>query len=220
MTMSLGITEERIDEIIEDEADIISLSDLEVDELSQYYTFDCGIEEYNMFLKEQAKSFDDQYISKTHLLIAKDDNDLIGYISLSADIINLTGGERRKSGQLSGMKQLPFKAISALKVGKLAISKKDKYRKKEYGAFLLAFATAKAQDINDVGCACRFVTVDADIEHNENTDQYYKRYGFIKNNSADYDTVAPQGSSKNFVSMRRDIYQDVVAISSIDEKAI
>lgn len=218
--MSLGITEERIDEILENEAYIISVSDLEYDKLEQYYSFDCGIDEYNLFLKKQAKSFDDQLISKTHLLISKEDNDLIGYISLSADIINLTGGERRRSGQLSGEKQLPFKAISALKVGKLAISKKDKYRKKKYGAFLLAFATSTAQDINDAGCACRFVTVDADIEHREETEQYYIKYGFIRNNSADYKTVAPQNTSKDFVSMRRDIYEDIVARSSVDDEAM
>lgn len=218
--MSLGISEERIDEILENEAELISLSELEEKDLSQYYKFDCGIEEYNKFLKEQAKSFDDQYISKTHLLISKEDRDLIGYISLSADMINLTGGERKKAGKLSGSKQLPFKAISAIKIGKLAISNKEKYRKKEYGAFLLAYATIVAQDINDMGCACRFVTVDADIEHNKNTDKYYEKYGFIKNNTADYTNVAPRNNAKNFISMRRDIYEEVIAKNYEDEQII
>lgn len=218
--MSLGISEERIDEILKNEVDIVNLTDLEETELSQYYNFDCGIEEYNVFLREQAKSFEEQYISKTHLLIAKEDNDLIGYISLSTDMINLTGGERKKAGKLSGSSQLPFKAISAIKVGKLAISKKEKYRKKKYGAFLLAFATVVAQDINDMGCACRFVTVDADIEHKKNTHEYYIKYGFTKNNSADYTTVEGGKNSKNFISMRRDIYEEVITKEVINEEAI
>ena len=64
----------------------------EIDDIS-HYSFDSKIEEYNVFL-DVAKKFNDLNISKTFLLIHRVTNELLGYMTLSADSIKLTADEK------------------------------------------------------------------------------------------------------------------------------
>lgn len=73
------------------------------------------------------------------------------------------------------------------------------YKNKGYGSFLLEIARLLAFEINKNGLACRFLTVDADIEYNENTPMFYNKNGFIKNNSGVY------SNRTQCISMRADI---------------
>ena len=59
-----------------------------------------------------------------------------------------------------------------------------------------------AYEVNKEGVACRFVTVDADIEYDPNTPLFYEKNGFINNLSK------PKRNNSKTVSMRRDIFFD------------
>ena len=70
-----------------------------------------------------------------------------------------------------------------------------------YGSFMLELARAFAFDMNNMGVACRFLTVDADIEYNPNTPLFYKKNGFVENLSN------KSRNPKHTISMRKDIFE-------------
>ena len=57
----------------------------------------------------------------------------------------------------------------------------------------------KAIDCNEDYCAARFLTVDADIEHDEGVIAFYMKNGFIPN-------VELKNKNRKTISMRKDIY--------------
>ncbi len=187
------------------ESDIITIQDNvrllsinEIDDIS-HYLFDSHIAEYNEFLKI-ANKFYDLNISKTFLLLHKRTDELLAYMALSADSIKLTN-EEKESHDIS---KVPYASIPALKVGKLAVNRElsDKAKRKGYGSFMLEMARAFAFSMNDLGIACRFITVDADIEYEPNTPQFYEKNGFIENLSN------KRRNAKYTISMRKDIFSD------------
>lgn len=174
------------------------LSIEEVDDIS-HYLFDSKIEEYNSFLKV-AKKYYDLNISKTFLLMHKSTNELLAYMTLSADSIKLTADEK----EIHDIAKVPYASIPALKVGKLAVNKElsEKSVRKGYGSFLLEMARAFAFRMNEVGIACRFITVDADIEYDPNTPEFYVKNGFVENLSN------KKRNAKHTISMRKDIFTE------------
>ena len=187
------------------ESDIITIQDnvrllsiKQIDDIS-HYLFDSHIAEYNEFLKI-ANKFYDLNISKTFLLLHKRTDELLAYMTLSADSIKLTNEEK----ELHDINKVPYASIPALKVGKLAVNKElpDEAKRKGYGSFMLEMARAFAFSINDLGIACRFITVDADIEYEPNTPQFYEKNGFIENLSN------KRRNAKHTISMRKDIFSD------------
>jgi len=48
--------------------------------------------------------------------------------------------------------------------------------------------------------ACRFITVDADIEHNESVIKFYERNGFVSNTEMN-------NKRNKTISMRKDIFK-------------
>lgn len=185
-------------EIIEIQNNVRLLSIKEIDDVS-HYLFDSHIAEYNDFLKI-ADKFYDLNISKTFLLIFKKTNELLAYMTLSADSIKLTSEEK----ELHDISKVPYASIPALKVGKLAVNKElsDKAKRKGYGSFMLEMARAFAFSMNELGIACRFITVDADIEYDSNTPQFYEKNGFVENLSN------KRRNAKHTISMRKDIFVD------------
>lgn len=188
------LSEETIDEITES-IDIIPLSkDVDIN----IYNFDSGIEEYNNFLVS-AFSYDEINVSKTHLLIHKERNLLLGYITLSTDSIKLT--QKEKDG--SDLADVKFCSIPAIKIGKLAINKAlpDDVKRKGFGSFLIEWARGVAFEVNENGVACKFLTVDADIEYNPDTTMFYVKNGFKEN-------LANRNKNGQTVSMRLDIINE------------
>lgn len=180
-------------EIINKDVKLISIK--EVDDISKY-SFDSKIAEYNSFL-DIAKEYDEADISKTFLLIHRKTDELLGYMTLSADSIKLTRDEK----EMHNLSEIPYAAVPAVKVGKLAINKtvSEGVKRKGYGSFLLDTARGHAFDMNDMGVACRFLTVDADIEYNLDTPQFYKKNGFVENLSN------KSRNPRHTISMRKDI---------------
>lgn len=181
-----------------DTVKILPIHSLAEEELSQY-SFDCGkAKEYAFFLKYNAPKLDDMGITKTHLLIHKETNELIGYFSLSADTVKLTLGEKNDSG----LEDVSFMSLPALKVGKLAVNKRlsKQAQRKGYGSFILDIVNSYAYETLENGVACRFVTVDADIEYEPDTPEFYEKNGFVVNESR------KRKRTDKTVSMRRDIF--------------
>ncbi len=185
-------------DIVEIQNNVRLLSIKQIDDIS-HYLFDSHIDEYNDFLKI-AEKFYDLNISKTFLLIHKRTNELLAYMTLSADSIKLTSEEK----ELHDISKVPYASIPALKVGKLAVNRelRSESKRRGYGSFMLEMARAYAFEMNEMGVACRFITVDADIEYNPDTPKFYEKNGFIENLSN------KRRNAKHTISMRKDIFVD------------
>ena len=95
-------------------------------------------------------------------------------------------------------------SLPALKLGKLAINKKlgKDSKRKGYGSFVLDIVDTFAYEMIENGVACRFVTVDADIEYDDSTPIFYEKNGFVINLSR------KRRPSDRTISMRRDIFSE------------
>lgn len=187
------------EDIIDIQNNVRLLSIKELDDIS-HYSFDSHIEEYNDFLKI-AEKFYELNISKTFVLIHRKTNELLAYMTLSADSIKLTSEEK----EVHDIAKVPYASIPALKVGKLAVNKDLKNelsKRKGYGSFMLEMARAFAFNMNEIGIACRFLTVDADIEYDKDTPLFYYKNGFVENLSN------KTRNAKHTISMRKDIFVD------------
>ncbi|MFZ5639477.1 MAG: hypothetical protein ACOY4Q_02170 [Bacillota bacterium] len=98
--------------------------------------------------------------------MSKQTADIIGYMALSSDSFRLDQDEKEKEGF-----DIPYNSVPALKIGKLAIS--SDYKDNSYGSFMLWLALGYAEQLNRIGVGCRFIVVDADIEHNPDTPEFY-----------------------------------------------
>lgn len=160
--------------------------------------FDCGIDDYNNFLINDAQYYLDKSISSVHLLIhndTNDTNDIIGYFALLNDAFLLDKVEKEKIEL-----EIPFSSVPALKIGKLAVSKSHKDY--HYGSYLLWIVLGFARELELLGIACRFITVDADIEYNDSTPLFYESNSFVRN---EHKTLV---NRKRFVSMRYDLFDE------------
>lgn len=156
--------------------------------------FDCGLEDYNHFLVHDATYYIKEGISSVHLLIQHDTKEIIGYIALLADAFILDKTEKEKLNLT-----VHFSSVPALKIGKLATSKHHKNY--PYGSYLLYISLGFARELEELGIACRFLTVDADIEFNKDTPKFYQQNGFVKNEHV-------QMKRKKSVSMRYDLFNE------------
>ncbi len=158
--------------------------------------FDSGIEEYNKFLIEEAEYLHESGFSYTQLLLDNMSGDVIGYISLCMGSIKLSNSEK----DMHKISSIHFNAIPSLKIGKLAIDKKYKEQCKGYGSYLILIARGIASESSDNGISCRFICVDADIEHNPKTWEFYGKNDFLPNEALK--------SNNKTISMRLDIFND------------
>ena len=172
------LTDEEFNKIYQ-EVKICSIMSSEIKDLSEY-SFDVGeAKEYEVFLKEEAKILEQECITRTFLLIHKFTDELIGYFTLSCDAVKLTNSEKSNS-QLD---EVAYRSLPAIKIGKLAVNKSlsDNIKRKGYGSFMIETAIILAYEILEIGIACRFITVDADIEYNRDTPEFYIKNGFVYN---------------------------------------
>ena len=157
-------------------------------------SFSCKIIEYNKYLHEDALRSQNDHIALTWLLRERTTDTIVAYMSLIADAIKLSFTEKEMHDL-----NYPFKTIPAMKIAKLAVSHlvKDKY--KGLGTYMVNKAMALARICNRQLFACRFITVDADIEHNETVIRFYEKNGFISNTEMN-------NKKAKTISMRKDIY--------------
>jgi hypothetical protein len=157
-------------------------------------SFFCRIEEYNDYLFEDALRSRNDHIALTWVLRERSTDAIAAYMSLIADAIRLSATEK----ELHNL-DYPFKTIPAMKIAKLAVSQPFSEKFKGIGTFLIGAAMWKALSCNDDSCAARFLTVDADIEHDKGVLAFYEKNGFILN-------AELYNKNRKTVSMRKDIY--------------
>jgi hypothetical protein len=156
--------------------------------------FICPIDEYTDYLLKDAMRSQKDHIAKTWLLWERATGSIAAYMSLVMDAIKLSFTEK----ELHNL-DYPFKTIPAMKIAKLAVDRSFLEKYKGIGSFMIEFAMSKALSCNNEHCAARFLTVDADIEHNEGVFAFYQKNGFIQNTEL-------FNKSRKTISMRKDIY--------------
>jgi ribosomal protein S18 acetylase RimI-like enzyme len=156
--------------------------------------FSCSIAEYNDYLIEDALRSQNDHIALTWLLRERTSGIIAAYMSLIADAIKLSVSEKETHAL-----NYPFKTIPAMKVAKLAVSQSAQKDYKGIGTYMITNALALARICNRHLFACRFLTVDADIEHNESVIEFYRKNGFIPNSEIN-------NKHSKTISMRKDIW--------------
>jgi hypothetical protein len=156
--------------------------------------FSCSVEEYAEYLTQDALRSQNDHIALTWLLRERSTERLIAYMSLIADAIKLSVSEK----ELHNL-NYPFKTIPAMKIAKLAIAQTSQRTYKGIGSFMIINARALARICNKQLFACRFLTVDADVENNESVLSFYEKNGFILNSEMN-------NKNRKTISMRKDIF--------------
>lgn len=155
--------------------------------------FDCSIPEYNEYLEIEAEKAQREFVATTWFLYERKSSLLAAYMSLINDAIQLSAAEK----ELHHL-DYPFKTIPAMKIAKLAVSKSFREKYRGIGSYMIYLAASIAEDSNLVS-ACRFLTVDADIEHDEGVLAFYQKNGFLRNDEL-------YNKKRKTISMRKDIW--------------
>jgi ribosomal protein S18 acetylase RimI-like enzyme len=137
----------------------------------------------------------DDHIALTWLLTERSTEKVAAYMSLIMDAIKLSFTEK----ELHNL-AYPFKTIPAMKIAKLAVDSGYSERYKGIGTFMIDSAEKVARACNSAYCAARFLTVDADIEHDKGVFAFYEKNGFVPN-------AELFNKNRKTVSMRKDVYK-------------
>jgi len=156
--------------------------------------FDCGISEYNEYLLKDATRSMNDHVAFTWILTERSTGKIAAYMSLIMDAIKLSFTEK----ELHNL-NYPFKTIPAMKIAKLAVDNSFSKKFKGIGTFMIDSAIQLALACNSAHCAARFLTVDADIEHDKGILAFYKKNDFIPN-------AELLNKNRKTISMRKDIY--------------
>ena len=125
------------------------------------------------FLIEDALDNQNKKISTTYLWFYKPTKELVGYVSVLTDAINLQGELKEYFRQ----KRILYKSLPALKIGRLCVS--DEYLGRGIGTLMIKFVIILAEKIGkEVGL--RFIAVDAKRNTGPKKDSvhFYKRFEF------------------------------------------
>jgi len=162
---------------------------------SDLHGFNCPVTEYNDYLVNDALRSMNDHIALTWLLTERTTGRIAAYMSLIMDAIKLSFTEK----ELHHL-NYPFRTIPAMKIAKLAVDIYFSEKYKGIGSFMIDSAERFAWACNTDYCACRFLTVDADMEHDEGVISFYEKNGFIKNNEI-------YNKNRKTLSMRKDLYR-------------
>ena len=157
--------------------------------------FSCHIAEYNDYLYQDSIRSLKDHIAKTWLLRHLKTGNIAAYMSLIMDSIKLSFSEK----ELHNL-NYPFRTIPAMKIAKLAVDSVFSEKYKGIGSFLIDSAIGIATDCDYDYCAARFLTVDADIEHDTGVLAFYQKNSFIPNTEL-------FNKNRKTISMRKDIFQ-------------
>ncbi|GBU29553.1 hypothetical protein R84B8_03126 [Treponema sp. R8-4-B8] len=156
--------------------------------------FNCSLAEYNDYLINDALRSMNDHVALTWLLTEQLTGKIAAYMSLIMDAIKLSFSEK----ELHHL-NYPFRTIPAMKLAKLAVDQSFSEKYKGIGSFMIDSAERFAWACNTEYCACRFLTVDADLEHDDGIIVFYKKNGFMKNSEL-------YNKNRKTISMRKDLY--------------
>lgn len=163
----------------------IVLARLTENELPDVENFDCGDEEMNIFLREEASAEQAMGMNSTVLLYYQ--GSLAAFCSVCCDAIPLSDTEREEEGIT-----VHYRA-PAIKIARLG--RDEKYHGLGMGQVLVDYVKDMASELSKSRLGVRFITTDAYA----NRVDYYSCLGFIPNQAA-------RGRSSPTVSMRADIF--------------
>lgn len=129
--------------------------------------FDCNIVVLNEFLKKRANQEMSKNLSVTYVLTKKDNNEIIGFYTLSNSALS-----QKKFVSIS-LKKLPRNyLIPTIRLGRMAVDKN--YQGHGLGVYLLRDAIKKSVKLaNEIGV----FGVEIDAKNKKSLD-FYSRYGF------------------------------------------
>ena len=141
-------------------------------EIDAIKPFNCGDEDLNGFLLDDARFYNEHLLAPTYLLEEEEEN--VAYFSVLNDKISQTDLDKSLWRKLR--KQIPhekhYDSYPATKIGRFAVS--QKYTGQKIGSLLLKAIKEKLAT-NTEYSACRFITVDA---YRSALSFYYKN-GFL-----------------------------------------
>jgi hypothetical protein len=143
---------------------------------------DDSLNEYTFFFKQDALKHQESHISNTFVLVDKEIQAVVAYVSLIADAVTLQDEEKAQL-QLPG---LSFETLPALKIAKLAVSQGYAQTYRHLGSLMIDFSRSVADQCNERLIACRVLTVDADIEYDKTLPLFYEKNGFTALHSKKY----------------------------------
>jgi GNAT superfamily N-acetyltransferase len=140
----------------------VSLSDLEIlpfDPARHVVSnFDCGDDDLNDFLKNDAAKFQSDHLSHTRVVFLNDA--LVAYLTLLADCIILQTGEKKKILKEARAYHQSVYTFPAVKIARIGIQKEFQWS--GVGTQLLIYTIGLVVRMNrELNIACRFITVDA-----------------------------------------------------------
>jgi len=135
----------------------------ELENETQFTSFSCADKDLNDFLINNAKSNNDNLISKTYIYYNQVSEEIIGFISLSAYRLNLSNTIQ------FGLTQVP-----AVLLGRLAID--NNYRGKNLAVNLINYARGVCNEVKQL-IGCRLLIVEVKV-NNTNLVRYFLDRGF------------------------------------------
>jgi len=143
---------------------------------------DDNVNEYTLFLKQDALKHQESHISNTFVLVEIESLTVAAYISLIADAVTLQDEERARLL----LPDIFFETLPALKIAKLAVAQEMGRTYSHLGSLMIDFSRNIADQCNERFIACRVLTADADIEYDKNLPLFYEKNGFTALHSKKY----------------------------------
>ncbi len=148
--------------------------------------FDCGDEDLNEFIKNDAFVYQEKKLTTTILFFYEEN--LIGFLSIAADSLKLNLDEKESYN----LHQKKLEDVPSIKFARLAVDKN--YQKQGIGSNILKWGMGYTLDCSDK-VAVMFITVDA----YPNKTDFYQRFNFMVNQNKHYI------KKSNHISMRYDL---------------
>ncbi len=155
--------------------DKITSEQLRIERMQEHHdvqSFRSYEQELVSFLVEDALDNQNSRISVTYLLFLEATGELVGYITLLNDRINLEGNLK----DVFHRKGILYHSLPALKIGRLCVN--DKFLRRGIGTQMLAFAVKIANHIFSEYAGCRFIVLDAKRNPQNDSIHFYKKIGF------------------------------------------
>ncbi len=168
---------------------MLDFSRIKAERLSKVYDlskFDCGDEDLNDFIKNDAFVYQEKKLTTTILFFYEEN--LIAFLSIAADSLKLNFNEKESYN----LHQKRLEDVPSIKFARLAVDKN--YQKQGVGTNILKWGIGYALDCSE-RVAIRFITVDA-YPHKID---FYLKYHFLVNQNRHYT------KKSNHISMRYDL---------------
>jgi GNAT superfamily N-acetyltransferase len=161
--------------------------------------FSCGDDDLDDFIRSDALRYQALRVARTYL--AFEDARLVGYLTVAADAVQLTSGERKKihSDNAGALGHEYHGSVPALKLARLGVCREYRSECVGCGRQLVKFcAWLVFQNAKTFGC--RLLTVDAYPD----AVGFYEKLGFQRNSDKLY-------RERSHPSMRFDVFAKKVA---------